>query len=126
VDWWGLDVRAKRAHQHVGVESQRVHHKMTTVRRQQAWDSEGRRRCGGRWQRRGEKAVAPSDNHCCVATARRDPCEIARAGGAVVPRQNLTNSLPICRCGLGGKVDVLRARSRHGDEHHDFGGEWAE
>jgi hypothetical protein len=44
--------------------------------------------------------MAASDSHYRVATARRDPCEIARAGGAVVPRQNSTNSLPIHRCGL--------------------------
>jgi hypothetical protein len=90
----------KRAYQHIGVESQRVHHKITMVRRQQAWDSKGRRRCDGRWRRRGKKAMAASDSHYRVATARRDPCEIARAGGAVVPRQNSTNSLPIHRCGL--------------------------
>jgi hypothetical protein len=30
------------------------------------------------------KAVAASDSHCRIATARRDPCEIARAGGALV------------------------------------------
>jgi hypothetical protein len=57
--------------------------------------------------------VAASDNHCRVATAWRDPCEIARVGGAVVPRQNPTNSLPIRRCGFGGKVVVLCAGSRH-------------
>jgi hypothetical protein len=27
--------------------------------------------------------VEASDNHCRVATARWDPCEIARAGGAL-------------------------------------------
>jgi hypothetical protein len=49
-----------------------------------------------------------------------------RAGGAVMPRWNPTNSLPIRRCGLKGKVAVLRAGYRHGDEHHDSGGVWAE
>jgi hypothetical protein len=32
------------------------------------------------------KAVAASDSHCRVATTRRDPCEIARVGGAVMLR----------------------------------------
>jgi hypothetical protein len=60
--------------------------------------------------------VATNDSHCRVATARWDPCEIVRAGG----------NLPIRRCGLEGKVVVLRAGSRCGDEHHNSGGEWAE
>jgi hypothetical protein len=57
-----------------------------------------------------------SDNHCCVAAAPRDPCEIARACGVVVPRKNPTDSLLIRLCGLGGKIDVLHAGSQHGDE----------
>jgi hypothetical protein len=67
-----------------------------------------------------------NDSHCRVVMAWWDPCEIARAGGAVVPRQNPTNSLPIHRFRLGGKVAVLRAGSRRGDKNHDPGGEWAE
>jgi hypothetical protein len=70
--------------------------------------------------------VAASYSHCRVATARRDPCEIARAGGAVVPRQNPTNSLPIRGCGFGSKVAMLHVGSRYSNEHHDSGGEWAE
>jgi hypothetical protein len=70
--------------------------------------------------------MAASDSHCRVATARRDLCEIARAGGAVVPRQNPTNSLPIRRCGLGGKVAELHTGPRCGNEHHNSGGEWTE
>jgi hypothetical protein len=70
--------------------------------------------------------VAANNSHCRVATARRDPCEIARAGGVVVPRQNPANSLPIYRFILGGKVAVLRVGSRRGDKNHDSGGEWDE
>jgi hypothetical protein len=65
---------------------------------------------------RGEKAVAASDNHCLVATMRWAPCEIARAGGVVVPRQNPTDSLPIRECKLGGKIVVPHAGSRRDDE----------
>ena len=90
------------------------------------WDSEVRRQCGGRWRRRGEKVVAISGRHCRVAMVRRDPCEIARAGGTMVLRHNPTNSLPIRWCGLGGKLAMLCVGSRHGDAHHDSSGEWAE
>jgi hypothetical protein len=83
------------------------------------WGSEVRRR-------RGEKAVATSGRHYRVATVRQDPCEIARAGGVVVLRQNPTNSLPICWCRLGGKLVVLCVGSRRGYVHHDSSGEWPE
>jgi hypothetical protein len=54
-------------------------------------------------------AVTASDTHCRVATARWDSNELARRHGP-------TNNLPICCCGLGGKISTLSAGSRRVDE----------
>jgi hypothetical protein len=63
-----------------------------------------------------EEQATASNNHCCIVTAWWDPVEIARFGGAMVPRHDPTDSLPARRCRLGGKVAALCFGSRRRDK----------